>query len=144
MAGCRRKEKRVGAKIWRGVRGTVAHASRVTNYKDLIVWQKSHKAALDAIKVALKIRSADFSTLRRQIIGAACSVPTNIVEGCGQESRKEFRRFLRISFNSANELEYHWLLAHDLGLIGEKDFEKLAGQIDEVQKMLNAFIQKML
>ena len=64
------------------------------------------------------------------------SVPTNIVEGCGQESPREFARFLRIALNSTSELEYHLLAARDLGAIRESDSLTLTSQAVEVRKML--------
>jgi four helix bundle protein len=66
--------------------------------------------ALNAFSVAKKIRGSDNSPLRLQIIRAATSIPTNIVEGTGQESAKEFGRFLSIAIKSSSELEYHLIL----------------------------------
>jgi four helix bundle protein len=65
------------------------------------------------------------------------SIPTNIVEGAGQESGKEFGRFLRIALNSASELDYHLIVARDLRLIGAGDFESLSSRTVEVRKMLH-------
>jgi four helix bundle protein len=65
------------------------------------------------------------------------SIPTNIVEGTGQKSGKEFGRFLRIALNSASELDYHLIVARDLRLIGASDFESLSSRTVEVRKMLH-------
>jgi four helix bundle protein len=70
------------------------------------------------------------------LIRAANSVPTNIVEGSGQEGQRDFCRFLRYSINSANEAEYHCLAAHDYGLIPQKKYAELTSMIAEVRKML--------
>jgi four helix bundle protein len=82
----------------------------VTDFKKLKVWQKAHIMALDAHRLAAQIRGSKHASLRSQIIRAAMSVPTNIVEGCGQQSAREYSRFLRIALNSTSELEYHLLL----------------------------------
>src|SRR5512138_2081157 len=81
------------------------HSMKMSNYKKLLVWEKAHMLAVDSIKTCVAIRAAHFATLKNQIIRAASSVPTNIVEGSGQDSRKDFARFLRYSLNSAYELE---------------------------------------
>ncbi|MFL5596292.1 MAG: four helix bundle protein, partial [Gemmatimonadaceae bacterium] len=86
------------------------------------VWSKSHALALNAISVAKKIRGSESSALRMQMIRAAMSIPTNIVEGSGQESSKEFGRFLSMAIKSSSELEYHLVLAADLQLITRSDF----------------------
>lgn len=50
----------------------------MADFKKLLVWQKAHTMALDAHRVAGRIRGADHSSLRSQMIRAAMSVPTNI------------------------------------------------------------------
>ena len=70
------------------------------------------------------------------MLRAAMSIPTNIVEGTGQDSGKEFGRFLSISLKSTSELEYHLILARDIRVIARRDFESLSTQVIEVRKML--------
>jgi len=72
------------------------------------------------------------------------SIPTNIVEGTGQESGKEFCRFLSIAVKSSSELEYHLILAHDLGAMTRSNFESLSAQVVEVRKMLYALRSRVL
>jgi four helix bundle protein len=75
---------------------------------------------------------------------AAMSIPTNIVEGTGQESGKEFCRFLSIALKSSSELEYHFILAHDLRVMSRGDFESLSAQVVEVRKMLYGLRSRVL
>ena len=72
------------------------------------------------------------------------SIPTNIVEGTGQKTGKEFGRFIGIALNSASELEYHLLVARDLGLIGVSDSEALSSRTVEVRKMLHGLQNRVL
>ena len=115
----------------------------MSNFKDLIVWQKSHTTAVDCVRIATKIRQAHFAAIKSQLIRAAISVPTNIVEGSGQESDKDFCRFLRYSVNSANELEYHLILSNDLDLLTDADFKRLSEKVEEVQRMLHGLIRSL-
>jgi four helix bundle protein len=71
------------------------------------------------------------------------SVPANIVEGSGQQSSREFCRFLRIALNSATELEYHFLTARDLRVIRESDSLTLTSQAIEVRKMLYGLLRHL-
>ena len=64
------------------------------------------------------------------------SIPTNIVEGTGQTSGKEFGRFLSIALKSTSELEYHLIVARDIQVITLNDFDSLSTQAIEVRKML--------
>jgi len=65
------------------------------------------------------------------------SVPTNIVEGTGQRSGKEFGRFIDIAIKSTSEVEYHLLLGRQIQVISLNDFESLSAQTTEVRKMLS-------
>lgn len=115
----------------------------MSDYKKLLVWQKAHPLAVEGIKAAVQIRAQHFASVKSQIIRAASSIPMNIVEGSGQDSRKEFVRFLRYSLNSAYELEYQWLLCKDIQLLDEDTFEKLTNATKEVQKMLRGLIRRL-
>ena len=117
---------------------------RVSDFRKLKVWGKSHALALNAISVAKKIRGSDNAPLRLQMVRAVASIPTNIVEGTGQESAKEFGRFLSIAIKSSSELEYHLILAADLHIISKSDFATLTDQTIEVRKMLYALRTRVL
>ena len=64
------------------------------------------------------------------------SIPTNIVEGTGQKSGREFARFLDIALKSTSELEYHLIIARDIGALSLNNFESISAQTIEVRKML--------
>jgi four helix bundle protein len=115
----------------------------VSDFKKLSVWRKAHALLLNVHRTAVTIRGADYIALRSQMLRAAMSVSANIVEGSGQESRTQFRRFLRVALNSANELEYHLVASYDLRLIGIEEFKSLSEQNTEVRKMLYGLIKRV-
>jgi len=108
----------------------------VSDFKKLKVWRKGHALALNVHRVATRIRGSDKVSLRNQMLRAAMSIPTNIVEGTGQKSGMAFARFITISLNSTTELEYHLIVARDMRAITASDFESLSSQAIEVRKML--------
>jgi four helix bundle protein len=108
----------------------------VSDFKKLKVWRKAHALALNVHRVATRIRGSDNAALRRQMVRAAMSIPTNLVEGAGQQSGLEFARFISISLNSTSELEYHLIVARDMRAIPVSDFKSLSSQAIEVRKML--------
>ena len=71
------------------------------------------------------------------------SIPTNVLEGSGQESRREFRRFLRYAANSATELEYHLMVARDTRVISLNDYSALVSRTIEVRKMLSGLLKRV-
>jgi four helix bundle protein len=108
----------------------------MSDFRKLAVWRKAHALTLNVHRTVAKIRRAEHGGMRNQILRAANSIPTNIVEGTGQDSGKEFGRFLSIAVKSASELEYHLTLARDLRLISNSDYQSLSSQAIEVRKML--------
>ena len=71
------------------------------------------------------------------------SIPANIVEGRAKSSEKEFARFLKISLSSSTELEYHLIVAKDLGAIDQKAFLSMLEQTLEVRMMLHGLLKKI-
>lgn len=109
----------------------------MSDFRKLEVWRKSHALVLNIYTAAKKIRGAEHLSLRSQMIRAAMSVPANLVEGVGQRTGPEFGRFIRIAINSANELEYHLVLARDMNALRPNEFASLLSQTIQVRKMLH-------
>jgi four helix bundle protein len=116
----------------------------VSDFKKLEVWRKAHSLALSVRRVATTIRGADNASFRNQLIRAAMSIPTNIVEGTGQKTGKEFARFIGFALNSASELEYHLIMARDDRLIALAEVESLSSRTIEVRKMLHGLQNAVL
>jgi four helix bundle protein len=74
---------------------------------------------------------------------SCASIPANIAEGCGRNGEPELARFFHIAMGSASELEYHLLLARDLGFLRIPEYDQLNKEVTEIKRMLTAFIQKL-
>lgn len=99
---------------------------------------------LNVHRVVKKIRGANYGSLKSQMLRAAMSIPTNLVEGVGQHTAREFARFIRISLNSSNELEYHLQLARDFEVIERNEFDMLLDQTIRVRKMLHGLLRSIV
>ena len=113
------------------------------NFKSLKVWQKSHELTLAVYKATTNFPKDELYGLTSQIRRASASIPANIAEGCGRTGKAELARFLQVAMGSASELEYHLLLAHDLGLLGNGEYKLLENQAVELKRMLSSFISKL-
>ena len=116
----------------------------MSDFKTLKVWRKAHALALNVHRVAVGIRGSDNTALRSHLIRAAMSIPTNIVEGTGQKSSREFGRFVRFALNATSELEYHLIVGRDFQAISRSDFESLSSQTIEVRKMLHGLLRTLM
>lgn len=115
----------------------------MADFKSLHVWRKAHALSLNTHRIASGIRGASNVSLRNQMLRAAASIPTNIVEGRAKQGTREFARFLRISLASASELEYHLIVAHDTQALANGDCLSLTAQVVEVRKMLFGLLRAL-
>lgn len=113
------------------------------NFHQLKVWDKAHRLVLAVYKATAPFPRAEFYDLTRQLRRAPASIPANIAEGCGRNGTGELARFLHIAMGSASDVEYHLLLARDLQLLAKADYERLAGDVTEIKRMLTSLIQKL-
>lgn len=113
------------------------------DFKQLKVWQKAHCLVLDVYRHTRDFPKEERYSLTIHLLKSATSIPSNIAEGCGRRGDAELARFLSIAAGSASETEYQLLLAHDLGYLNAGHHHDLDAQVNEVKRMLNAFIQRL-
>lgn len=112
-------------------------------FTDIKAWQKAHRLTLAVYQATSGFPRDERYGLTSQARRAAASISTNIAEGCGRGSDADFARFLHIALGSASELEYHVLLARDLKFLSREQHERLHNGVNEVKRMLHAFIQSL-
>src|SRR5215207_4985110 len=110
------------------------------DYRKLLVWQKAHQLALKTYELPAYLLKPEAWPLRDQILRAVISISSNIAEGAGRGSDRDFRRFLWHSLGSCNELESQLLLANDLKFIPSELHSRLGKDVAEVRRMLSGLI----
>lgn len=115
----------------------------MANFRELRVWERAHELTLRIYEVTASFPKEEMYGLTSQIRRSCISIPTNVAEGCGRGGDPELARFLHIAMGSASELEYQLLLARDLTLLSVPNYDNLAHDLNEVQRMLASFIQKV-
>jgi four helix bundle protein len=113
------------------------------DFKDLRVWAKAHELTLAVYQKTRAFPKEEMYGLTSQLRRAAASVGANIAEGCGRRSDAEMRRFVQIARGSANEVEYHLLLAKDLDFLSDEDHKDLEAKVLKIQRMLAALVQSL-
>ncbi len=113
------------------------------DFRDLQVWEKAHQLTLAVYRATEWFPEEEKYGIRGQMRRSAASIPANIAEGCGRSGDRDLARFLQMAMGSASELEYHLLLARDLGHLESSPYRDLEGQTVEVKRMLTALIRKL-
>lgn len=115
----------------------------IKSYKELIVWQKSIQLVKAIFILTNKFPKSELYGLVSQMRRAAVGIPSNIAEGYGRKSTKEYTQFYSIAYGSALELETQIIIAEELELAKKEDFAKVEGLLNEILRMLNSMTSKM-
>jgi four helix bundle protein len=113
------------------------------DFKKYDIWQLSHSFTLEVYKITSDFPKEELYVLTNQIRRAALSIPTNISEGTGRNSDKEFNQFLNIALGSANETEYLLILSKDLSYVSNEKFETLEIQINTIKSKIYKLKEKL-
>lgn len=113
------------------------------NLKELKIWNKAIDLAVDVYKATSNSPTDERYGLTSQSRRAAVSIPSNIAEGAGRNSNKEFSHFLGIANGSSYELQTQLVISNRLDLLNEDVLNKLLNEINELQKMNYSFQQKL-
>ena len=117
--------------------------NKIKDFKDLIVWQKAMDLVVEVYNLVKKLPKEEQFALSDQMRRAVISIPSNIAEGRGRYSIKEYNHFLSVAKGSNAELETQLLLCVKINYLNNSDIERAFGLIKEVGKMLTS-LQKSL
>lgn len=106
-------------------------------HRDLVVWQKAMTLVSEVYRTTHNFPRDELYGPTGQIRRSAVSIPSNIAEGHGRNSRKEFRQFIGQARGSVTELETQLEIARNLGYLALIDAAQLLSQAAEVGRMLN-------
>jgi four helix bundle protein len=112
------------------------------NLKGLKIWHKAIDLTTNVYKATARFPPEEKFGLTAQIRKSAISIPSNIAEGAGRNSNKEFCYFLGVSNGSSFELQTQLIISRNLELIND-EVDVLLDEIEQLQKM-NYTLQKTL
>ena len=112
-------------------------------YREIICWQKAIALVKSVYKITNNFPQSEQFGLTSQLRRASVSIPSNIAEGFGRGSNKDFRRFLDISRGSLFELQTQLYIAKELEYINNELFKKIFEQSREVERILIGFIKSL-
>ncbi|WP_289159432.1 four helix bundle protein [uncultured Muribaculum sp.] len=113
---------------------------QTSDYKQLKVWQKAMNLTMEIYRLVKFLPREETYALSDQLRRAVVSIPSNIAEGHGRGTDKEFIKFLWIARGSLLEVETQLIICNRLTLIKVEESKFAQSLIVEVGKMLNALI----
>lgn len=113
------------------------------NFKNLDVWKLSKELCKEIYLATNSFPSEEKFGLISQIRRCSVSIPSNIAEGTGRSSNKDFARFIDISLGSCFELETQIILSNDLGFLDNEKSIFLQEKLRKIQKMLQSLHNRL-
>jgi len=114
--------------------------SYIKSHKDLIVWQKAMDLVVEIYRLTSLFPEEEKFGLVIQMRRAAVLTPSNIAEGYGRRSRKEYGHFYSIAYGSGLELETQLIASKRVNMCAAEEFVKSEKLLEEVLKMLNSML----
>ena len=113
------------------------------NFEKLEVWHKSNKLADEVELPTQDFPHSNQFSLGEQLRRASLAVGTNIAEGCGRNSKREFRYFLNIAKGSVYEVAGLLFRAKDRGFCSKEKFNQMYKDSEEIAKMLSSLMKTL-
>lgn len=113
------------------------------DFRNLEVWEKAHQLTLTIYEHTESFPSEEQYGLTSQMRRSGSSIAANLAEGCGRGSDADFARFVQNAIGSASEVDYHLLLARDLGYLSPDGYDTCKEQTDRVLRMLHGLLKRL-
>lgn len=115
----------------------------MSTFRDLLIWQKSMTLITQIYQSTNQFPKEEIFGLTSQIRRSAISIPSNIAEGFGRESKQDFLRYLNISIGSLFEFQTQLEIAKNINYLNENEFNNIFEDSREIERMLVSFIKKL-
>ena len=117
--------------------------AEIRNYRELVVWKRSMELVVEVYRLLSHLPKEETYALSSQIRRAVVSIPSNIAEGNGRGTTRDYAHFLAMARGSKYELETQLLICVELHYLTSGQIEKAMMLSDEIGRMLNTIIMKL-
>ncbi|MEA2096857.1 MAG: four helix bundle protein [Candidatus Cloacimonadota bacterium] len=112
----------------------------IKTFRDLLIWQKGMELVKAIYKLTRSFPKSEDYNLSSQMKRASISIPSNIAEGFGRSTKKDFQRFLYIALGSIFELQTQIIISYEQNYINQQQYDSLNELTREVERMLCSFM----
>jgi four helix bundle protein len=115
----------------------------ISSYRDLVAWQKAVDLVVEVYKATKGYPQEERFGLALQMRRAVVSIPSNLAEGQGRSTRKDYVHFLHIARGSIQELETQIIVSEKLEFLSKETRDALLALIGEVGRLVNGLIRSL-
>ena len=113
------------------------------SFRDLIVWQKAMALVTDVYRATATFPQRERYGLVDQLCRAAVAIPSDIAEGKGRLSKKEFVQMLSRARGSSFEVQTQLEVSKNIGYLNDDAFNDLIAKAGEVSRLLSGLIRNL-
>lgn len=113
------------------------------DYESMEVWQYANSLTSSIYRATACFPRYELCGLTRKIRRACSLIPDKIAEGCSKYHDAEMSKYLQMALGSAEDVENHLLLAHNLGYLEDSNHKSLTGEIVSLKEMLTLYIKNL-
>ena len=112
-------------------------------FRDLLIWQKSINFVIQIYELTEDFPDKEKYGINAQLRRAAVSIPSNIAEGFGRNSPREFKRFIKIAMGSLFEVQTQIEISLKLSYITDELYKEIYSVSREIERMMSSFIDSL-
>lgn len=112
----------------------------IKTFRDLLIWQKGMQLVKAIYKLTRSFPKSEDYNLSSQMKRASISIPSNIAEGFGRSTKKDFQRFLYIALGSIFELQTQIIISYEQDYINQQQYDLINELTRELERMLCSFM----
>jgi four helix bundle protein len=113
------------------------------SYRNQFIWKRAVQLSINCYKLTQYFPQSEIYGLTSQIRRSAVSVPSNIAEGYGRQSKAEYIHFLHIALGSLRELDTQLIIAREVELADSKLFVPVLNEVEEMQGIMVTTLNKL-
>ena len=117
--------------------------SQLMSYRNQFIWKRGIQLSVKCYQLTQHFPKSELYGLTNQIRRSSVSVPSNIAEGYGRQTRGEYIQFLHMALGSLRELDTQLIIAKQVGLADESLFTRVMNEVEEMQGIMVSTLNKL-
>ena len=113
------------------------------SYREQFIWKRGIQLSINCYQLTQHFPQSELYGLTNQIRRSSVSVPSNIAEGYGRQTKSEYIQFLHIALGSLRELDTQLIIAKEVGLASENLFAPVLIEVEEMQRIMVYSLNKL-
>ncbi len=110
-------------------------------YENLDAWKEATNLAVRVYQITKSFPKDEIFGITSQLRRASISISSNIAEGAGRKSKKDFKQFVHMASGSLNEVESLLYICSQLNLVTSDSYKELKDRVDRLGRLIGGLLK---